>query len=283
MPNGWTTVVQAEVLSAALERDDLAIVDCRFDLVDTLAGERAYREGHVPGAVHADLDKDLSDHRKRGQGRHPWPEAADFTAKLGAWGISPAHQVVAYDAGDGAFAARLWFLLRGLGHEKVAVLDGGWNRWVSQGHQVETRAPTVRPTTYEGTFDPTRLLDADDVQARLDAGFLLLDARAPERFRGEQEPLDKRAGHVPGATNRPYAENLENGRFKTPSQLADEFRALLGDREPAQVMAMCGSGVTACHHLLAMERAGLKGAALYTGSWSGWITDPDRPVATADD
>ncbi|GAB3727388.1 sulfurtransferase [Luteimonas pelagia] len=282
MSKGWTTVVQAEVLGIALGRADLAIVDCRFDLGDTQAGARAYREAHIPGAVYAHLDHDLSDHGKHGQGRHPWPDAEAFTAQLGAWGISPSHQVVAYDEADGAIAARLWFLLRSLGHERVAVLDGGWRRWVHLGLPVDTAMPSVRSTRYEGGFDATRLVDADAVQARLESGDLLLDARAADRFRGEQELIDARAGHVPGATSRPYAANLEDGRLKPPAQLADEFRALLDGRPPERVMAMCGSGVTACHHLLAMERAGLKGAALYTGSWSGWISDPDRPVGTGD-
>ena len=280
---GWNTLVQAETLSVALGRPDLAIVDCRFSIISPGAGESAYLLGHIPGAVYAHLDRDLSDMSKHGDGRHPWPDADTFTTKLGEWGIAPHHQVIAYDDGDGAHAARLWFLLRALGHEKVAVLDGGWARWTVLGLPIDTQVRNPAPLRYSGSFDRTRLLDAEAVQARLDAGELLLDARAADRFRGENEMIDRVAGHVPGARSRPYAENLIDGRFKAPMQLADEFRALLGARTPDQAIAMCGSGVTACHHLLAMERAGLKGAKLFTGSWSGWISDPSRPVATGTD
>lgn len=276
---GWTTLVQAEALADALGRSDLAIVDCRFSLADTTAGERAYRESHIPGAVYAHLDRDLSDHRKQGQGRHPWPDAADFTAHLGHWGISPGVQVVAYDDGDGMHAARLWFLLRTLGHVDVAVLDGGLARWKALGLPLDDAMPSPRPARYDAAFDAGRLLDADQVQARLDAGDLLFDVRAGARFRGEVEPLDPVAGHVPGARNRPYVDNLVDGRFKPGQQLAREFRDALEGREATQVIAMCGSGVTACHHLLAMEHAGLHGAKLFTGSWSGWISDPSCPVA----
>lgn len=278
--SGWTTLVQPETLSVALDRPDLAIVDCRFSLANPSGGESTYREGHIPGAVYAHLDRDLSDHAKHGQGRHPWPDADVFTATLGRWGISPKHQVVAYDDGDGAMAARLWFLLRALGHEKVAVLDGGWSGWLGLGLQVDTSLPSRMPERYEGRFDDERLLDARQVQQRLAEGDLLIDARAADRFRGENEVIDRIGGHVPGAVSRPYANNLDGPRFRPPVQLAAEFRALVDGHAPEHVIVMCGSGVTACHHLLAMERAGLHGAKLFTGSWSGWISDPGRPVAT---
>lgn len=279
---GWTTLVQAETLAIALARSDVVVVDCRFSLVDPNAGESAYRESHLPGAVYAHLDRDLAAPGQPGAGRHPWPEVDRFRARLEQWGITADSQVVAYDDGDGAYAARLWFMLRVFGHEKAAVLDGGWKRWTSLGLPTETFVSRRLPTSYRGGFDRSRLMDAEGVQAHLDAGGLLLDARAPERFRGEQEPLDRVAGHVPGATNRPFADNLSGGRFKPPAQLADEYRALMQGRPADEVAVMCGSGVTACHLLLAMERAGLKGAKLYTGSWSGWIGDPSRPVAIGD-
>jgi len=250
--------------------------------VDPNAGESAYREAHIPGAVYAHLESDLAAPGLAGAGRHPWPDAEQFRARLEQWGITVQSQVVAYDDADGAYAARLWFLLRVFGHEKVAVLDGGWKRWTSLGLPSESFTQRRLPTSYRGAFDPARLVDAGQVQAHVDAGGLLLDARAAERFRGEQEPIDRVAGHVPGAVNRPYADNLSAGRFKPPTQLADEYRALMQGRAPEDVVAMCGSGVTACHLLLAMERAGLKGAKLYPGSWSGWIGDPSRPVATGD-
>lgn len=277
---GWNTLVQAETLAIALGRPDLAIVDCRFSLSSPVAGELAYQTAHVPGAVYAHLERDLSAMGRHGEGRHPWPEEEAFTARLSAWGISPTHQVVAYDDGDGAMAARLWFLLRALGHEKVAVLDGGWRRWSMLGLPVDTHVPQRAPMKYVARFDRDRLLDAAQVQAHLDAGGMLLDARGADRFRGENEMLDRVAGHVPGATSRPFAENIADNVFKTPMQLAAEFRALLGERPAQDVVVMCGSGVTACHHLLAMERAGLKGARLFPASWSGWISDPARPVAT---
>lgn len=278
----WTTIVQAEALAAALPgRQDIVIVDCRFSLADPAAGELAYSQSHLPGARYAHLDRDLSDHRKRGQGRHPWPEEHDFTVKLDEWGIAPQHQVVAYDDGEGVYASRLWFLLRILGHDAVAVLDGGWARWKALGLPTQTQIDPVIRTCYDASFDMDRLLDARQVQAHLDAGEVLVDVRAAERFRGEVEPLDRVAGHVPGAINRPYALNLDDGRFKSPQRLREELRSLLGEHDPQGVVAMCGSGVTACHLLLAMEIAGLHGAKLFTGSWSGWISDPERPIARA--
>lgn len=280
----WTTLVSAEDLAAALGREDLVVIDTRTSLTDRAASEAAYRESHIPGARYADLDRDLSDHRKSGGGRHPWPDAADFAATLGRWGVTPQHQVVAYDAADGALAAsRLWFLLRALGHRRVAVLDGGWQRWSALALPTDATVPAPQPTHYPASYQAQRLLDAQQVRSLLDSGGLLIDARAAERFRGEVEPLDKVAGHVPGARNRAFSLNLEDGRFKSPQALAQEFAPLLQGREPQQVAAMCGSGVTACHHLLAMAHAGFDGAGLYTGSWSGWIEDPRRPVATGDE
>lgn len=279
---GWTTLVQAETLAGALNRTDLVIVDCRFSLLDPNAGEHAYLTSHLPGAAYAHLERDLSDMSPHGDGRHPWPPADMFTTKLSRWGIEPTTQVVAYDDGDGAYAARLWFLLRMLGHEKVAVLDGGWARWTALGLPVSSASRAPSASHYRAVYDLSRLFDAGAVQAHLDNGGMLVDARGASRFRGDEEPLDRIAGHVLGAVNRPYALNLADGRFKPPMQLADEYRALLGEHAPDQVVVMCGSGVTACHNLLAMERAGLKGAILYTGSWSGWIADPSRPVAVGE-
>ena len=279
---GWTNLVQAETLSVGLGRPDLVVLDCRFSLADPTAGESAWLLAHIPGARYAHLDRDLSDHGKTGQGRHPWPNAADFCARLGRWGITPQTQVVAYDDDTGAHAARAWFMLRTLGHEKAAVLDGGWKRWITLGLPVDNRVPVPITTVYRAEFDAQRILDSAQVAAALRAGDLLVDARGAARFRGDEEPLDRVAGHVPGAVNRPFTENLADGRFKSPSQLADEFRALLGDLPPNRAIAMCGSGVTACHNLLAMERAGLPGARLFAPSWSGWISDPSRKIATGE-
>lgn len=279
----WTTLVSAEDLHAALGRADLVIVDARVQLTDRTASERAYREAHIPGARFADLETELSDHRKPRAGRHPWPDAEQFAEVAGRWGVTPTHQVVVYDGGDGALAAaRVWFMLRALGHRRVAVLDGGWARWQALGLPVDRHVPAQGERPYPGTFDAARLLDAAQAQAHLDNGGLLVDVRAPERFRGDVEPLDRVAGHVPGALNRPYVANLRDGRFKPADELAREFDRLLQGRAPDQLVAMCGSGVTACHLLLALEHAGRPGAKLFTGSWSGWIDDPSRPVATGD-
>jgi len=283
----WRTLVDAETLAAHLGAPDLRLVDARFSLggADADAGAAAWRAGHLPGAGYADLDRDISDHRKpRTHGRHPLPDAQDFCAVLVRLGITPESQVVVYDHGDGAMAAaRFWWLLRLLGHARVAVLDGGFARWQVLGLPVETSLPTIAPGVYDGSFDHTQIADADEVARSVDSGAaLLLDARAAERFRGEVEPLDARAGHIPGARNRPYLHNLADGRFAPRHVLREQFDALLGDTPPSRVLLSCGSGVTACHNLLAMEHAGLRGARVYAGSWSGWISDPSRPVAVGD-
>ncbi len=281
MPMEWTTLIAAEDLAARLGQEDLVVLDATASLVDPEAARAAYHEAHVPGAHHVDLARDLSGPHRPGAGRHPWPEEAHIRGVLGRVGATPAHQVVVYDAGDGALAAaRAWFLLRALGHRRVAVLDGGWSRWRALGLPVERAVPAPGATQYEARFDRSRLLDVEDIRAHLASGGVLVDARAAERFRGDVEPIDRRAGHVPGARNRPFVENLRDGRFKPAEDLAAEFRALLGAVPTERVAVMCGSGVTACHHLLAMEHAGLGGARLFTGSWSGWIEDPARPIET---
>lgn len=286
MTDGSTLVSVAD-LAASLDDPALRLFDCRASLADTGAGEAAWRAGHLPGAQHAHLEHDLSGPHAPGAGRHPWPQADGFAAWLGRAGVTPASRVVAYDAGDGAFAARLWWLLRSFGHARVAVLDGGLAAWTAAGLPLDAAVPAIDHVTdpvapYPGRFAGERLLDAAAVAARVAAGDLLIDARGGERFRGEVEPIDRVAGHVPGARSRPYPANLRDGRFRPAAELAAEFDALLAGRAPSAAIAMCGSGVTACHHLLAMAHAGRDGAALFTGSWSGWIEDPARPVATGD-
>ncbi|WP_133480204.1 sulfurtransferase [Cognatilysobacter segetis] len=283
----WTTLVDAETLMNALRSPTsssrpLAVVDARVDLADRSAGARRFAEGHVPGAARVDLETDLSGPHYPGAGRHPWPSDDAFAAVLGRLGITPDHQVVVYDDAQGALAAaRLWFMLRLWGHEAAAVLDGGWSAWQAAGGAVETGESRVADAgPYAGVFDDTRLLQTDDVVALRPEDGVVVDARAAERYRGDVEPLDRKAGHVPGALNRPFASNLDGGRFKSPSRLRAEFDALLDGRPAASLVASCGSGVTACHHLLALEHAGLRGARLYTGSWSGWIEDDARPIAT---
>lgn len=279
----WTTLVSADDLAAELGHPELVVVDCRYNLRDRDAGAKAWRTGHIQGAVYADLERDLSDLSKKGRGRHPLPEATDFCARLGEWGISAKSQVVAYDAGDSAVASRFWWMLRLLGHARAAVLDGGVSAWLAAGNRLEARAVKPVARTYTGRWRVGGIASTAVVAARAASGDgLLVDARAADRFQGAVEPLDKIAGHIPGAINRPYFRNLgADGRFKTPAQLAREFDELLDGREATSLVSMCGSGVTACHHVLALDHAGRPGARVYSGSWSEWIDSPARPVARA--
>lgn len=281
----WTTLVSCEELSANLQSPGLRIVDARFVLAGANpgAGEVSWREGHIPGAGYVHLDRDLSDLAKPPSfGRHPMPDAENFRAVLERLGISPDSQVVVYDAADGAMAAaRFWWLMKLLGHQRVAVLDGGFAHWSSLGLPVTTDAIAPSRGHYDGSFDEGLVVGTDEVAATLANGSAcLIDARVAERFRGDVEPLDRAAGHIPGARNRPFSANMSEGRFRSPSELRAAFDAVIGDRDPSQVMLSCGSGVTACHNLLAMEHAGLHGARIYAGSWSAWVSDPSRPVAT---
>lgn len=278
-----TTLMDAATLHA-LPADQALIVDCRFDLGDPAKGHDEFLRGHIPGAVYASLDHDLSDlsRQKEGLGRHPLPLEAAFSRLLSAWGWHRGQQVVAYDAGSSAMAAaRLWWLLRLTG-VPCAVLDGGYAAWLETGFPIESgEAKPREPTMASLRYDASQVvLDHAHVRDRKE---LLLDARATPRFRGDVEPLDRVGGHVPGARNRPFEQNLAgNGHFKSGPQLRKEFTAALGTTAPGEVVHMCGSGVTACHNLLAMEYAGLAGSRLYAPSWSGWISDPARPVATGD-
>jgi thiosulfate/3-mercaptopyruvate sulfurtransferase len=272
-------LISAEELSALLPR--AVLLDCGFDLADTTLGEREFAVGHLPGAQYAHLDRDLSGPKAPGLGRHPLPDRTELAATLGRWGIAPGTPVVAYDAQGGPYAARAWWLLRWLGHTEVAVLDGGRAAWVAAGGALEAGAAeplTVAPPYPAAATAAMPTAEADALLAP--GGPLVVDARAPERYRGEVEPLDPVAGHIPGALNRVFKLNLAaDGRFKPAAMLRVEFESLLGGRPAAQVVQQCGSGVTACHNLLAMEAAGLGTSALYPPSWSGWIDDPAHPVA----
>ncbi|NDK38830.1 sulfurtransferase [Pseudoxanthomonas gei] len=278
----WTTLVDVDALAAALGNAEVRLIDARFSLMDPLAGRAGYDASHLPGATYADLNVDLSQLGLAGEGRHPLPDEKTFAGKVGEWGIAPGDQVVVYDAGDGSMAAaRLWWMLRLLGHERVAVLDGGLAAWRAKGlPETSQLHPPVAVAPYPAGFDRSRIATSSEVQSRLqDAPGWLLDARAGERFRGEVEPIDPVAGHVPGAVNRPIADNLLAGHFRSAEELQAAIEPLLGGRDPQDVVVMCGSGVTACHLLLAMEHAGLHGARVYAGSWSAWISDPARPIA----
>lgn len=279
-----TTLVSVETLAAHLNDAQWLIVDCRFDLTQPAAGEAAYGAGHLPGAIYAHLDRDLSSAITPTTGRHPLPDPERFAQTLSRWGVGADTQVIAYDADNGMYASRLWWLLRWVGHRAVAVLDGGLKAWTAAGHPVSTEIPARSPTRFQARPDRDLWLDADQVQARVQQpDWRLLDARAPERFLGKVEPLDKVAGHVPGARNHPFSTNLgSDGRFGAPEELRRRYEQSQAGVADDRTIVMCGSGVTACHLLLAMEVAGKPGARLYAGSWSEWIRDAKRPVATTD-
>ena len=277
----YDTLIDVAAVHAHLDDPRWVVMDCRFNLMDTEAGRRAYRERHLPGARYAHLDEDLSSPITPTTGRHPLPDPAQLARTLGDWGIGPETQVVAYDDMGGMLAAaRLWWLLLWLGHKMVAVLDGGFPAWQRAGLPLTAELSTVQPTLFNGHPDDRLWLTTAQVLA-LPAEHVLLDARTAARFRGEMEPIDPVAGHMPGALNLPTEGNLTvDGHFLPRAELRARFAARLGDRPPTTVVHSCGSGVTACHNLLAMEAAGLPGARLYAGSWSEWIRDPSRPIAT---
>jgi len=276
------TLISAADLAARLQAPDVRIFDVRHDLADHAAGRRAYEQGHLPGARYLDHETELAAPRTGKNGRHPLPSRADLAALMAAHGVGPDTLVVAYDASGGMFAAHLWWMLRWLGHERVAVLDGGWQGWTAAGLPVTAApAPAVAAGVAPSAASLADTVDAQAVLANLaQPAFIVLDARAANRYRGEVEPMDPVAGHIPGALNRPNGDNLQaDGRFKDAAQLRAEFATLLGERDPRAVVHQCGSGITACHNLLAMEIAGLAGSRLYPGSWSEWCSDPARPVA----
>jgi thiosulfate/3-mercaptopyruvate sulfurtransferase len=272
----YTTLVSTQALAG---HPQWRVFDCRHDLARPDLGEQQYRQAHLPGAMFAHLERDLSAAKTGRNGRHPLPDAGSFITWLGRQGLKPADQVVCYDAGNGAMAARLWWMLRWIGHEAVAVLDGGLAKWLVEGRSVTAEVPRFPQTNYPVSHPlPTVSVDVTEVEKHPDR-MLLLDARAPERYRGEHEPIDPVAGHIPGARNRFNAENLNaDGTFKEREALKKEFLQVLGDRPPWEVVHYCGSGVSACHNLLAMEVAGLSGGKLYAGSWSEWSADPKRPI-----
>jgi len=277
------TLIGAAELDALRAGEGVLIVDARFDLADAGKGARDYAAAHVPGAVYAHLDNDLSDLSLRGFGRHPLPDDDRFSVALSRWGWQRDLDVVVYDDANGALAAaRLWWLLRLAGHERVAVLDGGLAGWRAAGLPLEGGVVEREPADVHVALDRDGVVWFDELERRREDGSaLLLDARAAPRYRGEVEPIDPVAGHVPGARNRPFSENLAaTGAFKPAAELRRDFETLLAGHAPADVVHMCGSGVTACHNLLAMEHAGLAGSRVFAPSWSGWISESSRPVAS---
>ena len=283
----FKTLITAADLAAHIDDPNWIVVDCRHDLMNLSAGREGYAIGHLPNAIFGDMETELSG-SKYGtdgafRGRHPLPEKEALAALLRGWGVNDDSQVVAYDAHGGMYAARLWWMLRWLGHEAVAVLDGGMAAWQSLGKPLTTDMPARAPgrVTIRAPFVPT--VSVLEVMENLDKGErVVIDARAQDRFRGENETIDPVGGHIPGARNRFFKDNLQaDGRFKSPEQLREDFSKVIGD--PAKAVMQCGSGVTACHNLLALEVAGMPGAALYPGSWSEWVGDASRPVAKGSD
>lgn len=282
----YTTLIQVAELAARVNRTPpdptLVVLDCRHELARPDWSDRAYAEGHIPTALQAHLDRDLSGPITAQSGRHPLPDVTQFAQTLGSWGIDNTVQVVAYDQGNGAYAARAWYLLRWVGHVQVAVLDGGFAAWQEAGLPIAHEPPAPRAAR---TFTPSVAADgvlstAEVQQALARNAIALVDARGADRFAGENETIDPVAGHVPGATNRPFGKNVDaRGRFLPAAELRRQWTETLAGRAPREVVAMCGSGVTACHNLLALEVAGLPGGRLYAGSWSEWIRDPSRPIA----
>lgn len=279
-------LISPQALDQKKEQDGLVILDCRFALEDPDYGQRSYAEGHIAGSSFADLERDLSGRVVKGvTGRHPLPDPATLIERLEAWGINADSDVVLYDDGPGAFAARAWWLLAWLGkRDGVFILDGGLKAWHAAGLPLSLDAPGTAPGSFTGKPDNSLLVSAEQLQKRLGRPTLtLLDARAQPRFRGEVEPIDPVAGHIPGAQCVAFSENLgSDGRFLPADQLKQRFAAKLGDRSPSELVVYCGSGVTACHNLFALCLAGYPLASLYAGSWSEWITDPTRAVAKGD-
>ncbi len=280
-----TTLIEPAVLAQHTADPDWAVIDCRFDLARPDWGASAYAQGHVPNALYANLDRDLSSPPTPASGRHPLPSREEFAARLGNWGIDSRVQIVAYDQNNGAYAARLWWLARWAGHAGVAVLNGGFAAWQQAGFPVSQQSGVRQPrqfvpATATGEVVSTSELENLRASRQLETGRTLVDARSADRFAGRNETIDPVGGHVPGAYNYPFTGNLDSqGRFLQPSALRERWTEALRGQDPSTLIAMCGSGVTACHNLLALEIAGLRGAKLYAGSWSEWIRDAARPVA----
>jgi thiosulfate/3-mercaptopyruvate sulfurtransferase len=276
----FRTLISTSALALHLDDPAFAIVDCRYKLDDATWGEREHEAAHIPGAVYADLGRDLSGPKSGTNGRHPLPDPHALTHTFSRLGIASGVQVVAYDQENGIYASRLWWLLRWLGHDAAAVLDGGFAKWTAEGRATRSGIEPHNPRPFTGSPRADMSVGVDQVASLVGTSeWKLVDARAPERFRGDTEPIDRTPGHIPGATNHFFQWNLdEGGLFRTPEALRARVKESLGDIAADRLVCYCGSGVTACHNLLALEHAGLTGAKLYAGSWSEWSADPSRPV-----
>lgn len=277
----FTTIVSVDELSRHVQDPAWIVFDCRFTLSNTEAGRAAYQQGHIPGARYVHLDEDMSSAVTPTSGRHPLPEVQALADKLSAWGVDGSKQVVVYDDSFGSMAVKMWWLLRWLGHQNVALLDGNWQMWNKKKLPVTTELPKLQPAKFVANVQHDMVAHVNEVnQARQEPCRLIIDARPEQRYTGEREPLDPVAGHIPGAVNWVYEENLDfDGTYLPADELRASYQGLLNGVKPEAVIHSCGSGVTACHNMLAMEIAGLPSGKLYAGSWSHWITDPSRPVA----
>jgi thiosulfate/3-mercaptopyruvate sulfurtransferase len=277
-------LISTAELSGRISQPGLRIFDCRFNLADPSWGRQSYLDNHIPGAIYADLNHDLAAPVGPLTGRHPLPDEADFAQSIARWGVTPQSRIVVYDAADGSLASRLWWMLLSTGHENVQLLDGGYAKWTKECRPVRSGEEVALPAPLMSglQFDPRSLVNAAQVEiAAQDSSSRLIDARAPERFQGLVEPIDRVAGHIPGAVNRFYGLNLDaDGVFKSSDELRREFLSLLGDIPASQAIVYCGSGVTSCHHIIALQHAGLPAARVYVGSWSEWSRDPSRLIAT---
>ena len=280
----YNTIISADELAKIIDNDDVRIFDCRFLLKDPQGGLKKYQEGHLPNAQFADMDTQLSSAMTEQSGRHPLPSAMDLIEQLQAWGISNDTQVIAYDDISGAFAARMWWMLRWMGHNKVAVLDGGMQKWQANGGELSTDIPSFTAGNFDAEIHDDWLVDIETVQAELaNKNITLIDARAADRFTGKDQKTDPVPGHVPGANSLPFGGNLTaEGTFAAAEVIQARFSKLITDQPLDKVVNMCGSGVTACHNLLALEIAGITPTKLFIGSWSQWIRDTSRPVATGE-
>ncbi|MDH5229570.1 MAG: sulfurtransferase [Gammaproteobacteria bacterium] len=277
----YRTLISVSDLLAHISDENWLIFDCRFDLSNIDLGEQAYAENHIPGAYYAHLERDLSGEITGQSGRHPLPEVQAITQFLTQCGLNQLSQVVLYDGGGGVMASRLWWMLNWLGHENVAVLDGGFNAWQQASAPLSQEVPLAKSGNFQAHVNSELVLTAEQVSQALDQDYMLIDARAPERYSGEFEPLDKAAGHIPGAVNLPFMGNLSpNGTLQQSADLKTRFDEFLAGQSHSKVIHMCGSGVSACHNILAMAHAGLNCAKLYVGSWSDWASKPERPIAT---
>ena len=278
----YTTLIDVNTLATRLADPKLVVFDCRHDLAKPEWGGEVYAQSHLPGARFAHLDENLSGPKTGKNGRHPLPDPVAFAQWLGQMGVGNDTQVVGYDSTGGTYGSRLWWMMRWIGHDRVAVLDGGWDAWLKAGHAVTADVLTARATTLRVNLRPHAAVDVSSVLSNIGRkSFMVIDARANDRFHGQNETIDPVAGHIPGATNRFFKENLDaQGRFKAPNVLKSEFSAVLAGRAPTEIVHQCGSGVTACHNALAMEIAGLSGSKVFPGSWSEWIADRARPIST---